>query len=49
MATRKIEARNGTRQPQLWNASGEIERCTKRITSSEMKRPRVAVVWMKLV
>ncbi len=40
---------NGTRQPQILNASSPTALRTIRITASERKSPSVAVVWMKLV
>ena len=49
MATRKIEARNGTRHPQAWKLSGDNDRYTMRMMISDTSKPRVAVVWMKLV
>ena len=41
-----IETRKGMRQPQALNSSGLIETRQPRMTSSDRKRPRVAVVWI---
>src|SRR3954463_13812662 len=45
-ASRKIETRNGTRQPQSAKASSPIQVRVPRITSSDRNRPIVAVVWI---
>ena len=47
--TRTTDSRNGTRQPQALQLSAGSAWRTRMITSSERKRPRVAVVWMKAV
>ena len=44
-----IETRNGTRQPHTAKASSPTSMRTPITTSSAANRPRVAVVWMKLV
>jgi hypothetical protein len=46
---RMIETRNGMRQPQLAKLSGLMTCRRPRITASERKKPRVAVVWIQLV
>jgi hypothetical protein len=49
ISTRINEARNGIRQPQSLNACSLIWLCVPRITAMETNRPRVAVIWIKLV
>ena len=46
MASRKIDTRNGTRQPQSANAASPIQVRVPRITISDRNRPSVAVVWI---
>ena len=48
-ASSRIDATNGTRQPQLPNASSPMNVRTPRITSSDRNRPSVAVVWIHAV
>ena len=45
-ASRAIETRNGTRQPQSAKASSPIQVRVPRITSSDRNSPSVAVVWI---
>ena len=40
---------NGTRQPQARKSSALMEDWVNRITSNDMNRPMVAVVWIQLV
>ena len=48
MISRKNDSRNGSRhQPLLANASSPTQVRVPRITSSAMKRPTVAVVWIQ--
>jgi hypothetical protein len=47
--TSAIEMRNGRRQPHARKASADIAFWTRRMTASDTNRPRVAVIWMKLV
>src|SRR5437763_9967296 len=44
--SRKIETRNGTRQPQSANEASPSHVRVPRITSSDRNRPSVAVVWI---
>jgi hypothetical protein len=44
-----MERRKGMRQPHSSNLAVPIRMRVPRITSSERKRPRVAVVWMNEV
>ena len=41
-----IDTRNGMRQPQDAKSSADIETRQPRMTSSDRKRPSVAVVWI---
>ena len=43
------DARNGIRQPQSAKVSLPSHFSTPMTTKMAMKRPRVAVIWMKLV
>src|SRR5450755_3878304 len=45
-ASRKTDTRKGMRQPQSANAASPIQVRVPRMTSSERKRPSVAVVWI---
>ncbi|MNZ63448.1 hypothetical protein D3C78_815940 [compost metagenome] len=47
--SRITESRKGIRQPQASNASVPSSERQARITSSDMNRPRVAVVWIQEV
>src|SRR5215207_4370816 len=46
IASRMIDIRNGMRQPQASKSSLPSHRRQARITSSDMNRPKVAVVWI---
>ncbi|MCY1338688.1 hypothetical protein D9M71_503510 [compost metagenome] len=46
IASSSTESRNGIRQPQASKASVPSAERQARITSSDMNRPRVAVVWI---
>src|SRR4051812_464630 len=45
-ASSRMETRNGMRQPQAAHSFGSIDSRTPRITSRDMNRPSVAVVWI---
>lgn len=47
--TRRLESRNGMRQPHWLKASFDIDCLVTRMTPSEMNNPSVAVIWMRLV
>ena len=49
MPSRKIDSRNGMRQPQSANSFSPTMVRTLRITISDSSRPSVAVVWIQLV
>jgi hypothetical protein len=49
MPTRKKESRNGMRQPHWLKAARLMPNCVARITSKEMRNPKIAVTWIKLV
>ena len=49
MPSSSTETRNGMRQPQAANSGSPSAERVNRITSSERKRPSVAVVWMNEV
>ena len=44
--SRKMETRNGTRQPHSAKAAGDMTQRSPRMTSNEANRPAVAVVWI---
>jgi len=49
MPSSAIDTMNGTRQPQSEKAASPIQLRVARMTSSDMNRPSVAVVWIQLV
>src|SRR3978361_2322092 len=49
MPSSSTDTRKGTRQPQAENASSPVAKRVPRITSSDRKKPSVAVVWIHAV